>query len=239
MTRVLIVDDEQSARLRLRLLVGRHEDLEIVGECETTEEAREHIARLAPDIVFLDIQMPGGSPIDMLRAERSGRPKPAVIFVTAHSKFGVDAFDVDAADYLLKPFTASRFAKALNKARDRIGSSSGKRLTLRQTDGRVVSLAPSEIVWIEASGNNLTLHLRSTTLRLRATMSSFCDRVRAFGFTRIHRSFAVNGALVRELQPWSHGEYVVIMDDGTRLNSSRTFHENVAALVGNRLINVK
>lgn len=229
MIRVMIVDDEPSARMRLRLLIQRYDDLEIVGECETTEEARAEIARLAPDIVFLDIQMPGGSPIDMLRAGSFGR-KPAVIFVTAHSTFGVDAFDVDAADYLLKPFTASRFAKALTKARERLGAVPHKRLTLRQTDGRIVSLAPSEIIWIEASGNNLTLHLRSTTLRLRATMSTFCDRVRDFGFTRIHRSFAVNSTLVRELQPWSHGEYVVIMEDGTRLNSSRTFHESVSAL---------
>jgi len=230
MTSVLIVDDEQSARMRLRLLIQRYDDLEIVGECDTTEDARTQIERLAPEIVFLDIQMPGGSPIDMLRAGRFGRVKPAVVFVTAHSTFGVDAFDVDAVDYLLKPFTASRFAKALSKARERLGAAPGKRLTLRQTDGRVVSLAPSEIVWIEASGNNLTLHLRSTTMKLRATMATFCDRVREFGFTRIHRSFAVNGSLVRELQPWSHGEYVVIMEDGTRLNSSRTFHENVSAL---------
>jgi two-component system, LytTR family, response regulator len=231
MTRVLIVDDEESARLRLRLLIRRYEDLEIVGECETTDEARVQIARLAPDIVFLDIQMPGGSPIDMLRTQQSGRAKPAVVFVTAHSAFGVDAFDVDAADYLLKPFTATRFAKALSKARERLGASPSKRVTLRQTDGRVVSLAPTEILWIEASGNNLTLHLRSTTMKLRATMASFCERMREFGFTRIHRSFAVNSSLIRELQPWSHGEYVVIMDDGTRLNSSRTFHENVDALL--------
>ena len=230
MIRVLIVDDEQSARMRLRLLIQRDDDLEIVGECETTQDARAKIEQLMPEIVFLDIQMPGGSPFDMLRDGRLGRVKPAVVFVTAHSTFGVDAFDVDAADYLLKPFTASRFAKALNKARERLGAIPGKRLPLRQTDGHVVWIAPSEIVWIEASGNNLTLHLRSTTLKLRATMHTFCDRVREFGFTRIHRSFAVNSALVRELQPWSHGEYVVIMDDGTRLNSSRTFHQNVSML---------
>ncbi|MBV8637666.1 MAG: response regulator transcription factor [Candidatus Eremiobacteraeota bacterium] len=232
MTRVVIVDDEQSARLRLRLLIQRYDDLEVVGECASTDEARATIAQLAPDIVFLDIQMPGGSPIDMLRAEHGGRERPAVVFVTAHSAFAVDAFDVDAADYLLKPFTASRFAKALKKARERLGAASGKRLAVRQTDGRVVSLVPSEIVWIEAAGNNLTLHLRSTTLKLRATMAAFCERLAEFGFTRIHRSFAVNVALVRELQPWSHGEYVVIMEDGTRLNSSRTFHDNVSALLG-------
>jgi two-component system LytT family response regulator len=230
MTRVLIVDDEQSARTRLRLLIQHYDDLEVVGECETTEEARSKIQQFSPDIVFLDIQMPGGSPFDMLRDGRFGHSRPAVVFVTAHSTFGVDAFDVDAADYLLKPFTASRFAKALNKARERLSAVPGKRLSLRQTDGRVVSLSPSEIVWIEASGNNLTLHLRSTTLKLRSTMGTFCDRVREFGFTRIHRSFAVNTALVRELQPWSHGEYVVIMDDGTRLNSSRTFQGNVSML---------
>lgn len=230
MIRVLIVDDEQSARMRLRLLIQRYDDLEIVGESETTQDARLKIERFSPQIVFLDIQMPGGSPFDMLRAGSAGRVKPAVVFVTAHSTFGVDAFDVDAADYLLKPFTASRFAKALTKARERLGAIPQKRLSLRRTDGRLVSLVPSEIVWIEAAGNNLTLHLRSTTLRLRATMGTFCERVREFGFTRIHRSFAVNSALVRELQPWSHGEYVVIMDDGTRLNSSRTFAHNVSML---------
>lgn len=232
MKRVLIVDDEQSARMRLRQLIQRYGDLEIVGECETAEDARINIERFTPDIVFLDIQMPGGSPIEMLRARNFGRVKPAFVFVTAHSTFGVDAFDVDAADYLLKPFTAARFAKALSKAREQLAASPGKRLALRRTDGRVVSLAPSEIVWIEASGNNLTLHLRSTTLKLRATMAAFCERVREFGFTRIHRSFAVNNALIRELQPWSHGEYVVIMEDGTRLNSSRTFNENMGTLLG-------
>jgi two-component system, LytTR family, response regulator len=232
MTRVLIVDDEQSARARLRLLIQRYEDLEIVGECDSTEEARRQISRLAPEIVFLDIQMPGASPIDMLRNEDSGRVRPAVVFVTAHSTFGVDAFDVGAADYLLKPFTASRFAKALNRARERLARGSSERITLRQTDGRAVSLVASEIVWVEASGNNLTVHLRSTTLRLRATMARFCERVRGAGFTRIHRSYAVNTALVRTLEPWTHGEYVVIMEDGTRLNSSRTFRENVSALLG-------
>lgn len=228
--RVLIVDDEPSARMRLRLLIRRYDDLQIVGECETTEGARAAIERLAPDIVFLDIQMPGGSPFDMLRDGGAGRT-PAVVFVSAHSTFGVDAFDVDAADYLLKPFTVSRFAKALNKARERLAGVPREKLTLRQTDGRVVSLVPSEIVWIEASGNNVNLHLRSTTVKLRATMTVFYDRVRDFGFTRIHRSFVVNAALVRELQPWSHGEYVVIMEDGTRLNSSRTFHKNVSRLL--------
>ncbi len=230
MTRVLIVDDEQSARVRLRQLIERVDDLEIVGECDTTDEARRQIARLAPEIVFLDIQMPGGSPIDMLRSESFGRVQPAVVFVTAHGTFGVDAFDVGATDYLLKPFTASRFAKALNRARERLASGAHERLTVRQTDGRAVSLVTSEIVWIEASGNNLTLHLRTGVVRLRATLAGFCDRVRDRGFTRIHRSYAVNAALVRELEPWSHGEYVVIMDDGTRLNSSRTFRDNVVAL---------
>lgn len=232
MTRVLIVDDEQSARARLRLLIEQQRDLQIVGECETAEEARRQIAALAPEIVFLDIQMPGGSPIDMLRNESFGRAKPVFVFVTAHSTFGIDAFDVGAADYLLKPFTASRFAKALNRTRERLGSTQVARITLRQTDGRAVSLAPSEIVWVESSGNNLTLHLRSTTFKLRATMGSFCERVQPFGFARIHRSFAVNVALVRELEPWSHGEYVIVMDDGTRLNSSRTFRENVSSLLG-------
>jgi two-component system, LytTR family, response regulator len=230
MTRVLIVDDEQSARLRLRQLIERYDDLEIVGECDNAESARETIGRLAPDMVFLDIQMPGESPIDMLRTQASDRGKPAVIFVTAHATFGVDAFDVGAADYLLKPFTASRFAKALNRARERLAAGASERFTVRQTDGRSISLVPSEIVWVEARGNNLTLHLRTTTLKLRSTLAGFCERVRSFGFTRIHRSYAVNVALVRELEPWSHGEYVVIMEDGTRLNSSRSFRQNVDAL---------
>ena len=230
MTRVLIVDDEPSARARLRTLIGRYDDLTIAGECGTTEEAQRQIARLAPDIVFLDIQMPGGSPIEMLRTADPSAAKTAFVFVTAHSTFAVDAFDVDAADYLLKPLTASRFAKAVAKARKKL-LTAGERLSLRQTDGRVVSLAPEEIVWFEASGNNLTLHLRSATLELRSTMGAFCQRVAPFGFTRIHRSFAVNGALVRQLEPWSHGEYVVIMDDGTRLNSSRTFRTGVASLL--------
>jgi two-component system LytT family response regulator len=230
-TSVLIFDDESSARARLRTLIERYDDLRIVGECGTAEEAQRQIARLAPDIVFLDIQMPGGSPIDMLRTAGPSTAKTAFVFVTAHSAFAVDAFDVDAADYLLKPLTASRFAKAVAKARKKLGTAAGARLRLRQTDGRVVSLAPEEIVWFEASGNNLTLHLRSATLELRTTMAAFCQRVAPFGFKRIHRSFAVNGALVRELEPWSHGEYVVIMDDGTRLNSSRTFRTGVASLL--------
>jgi len=230
MTRVLIVDDEQSARTRLRQLVERYEDLELVGECGTADAAREAIARLAPEIVFLDVQMPGGSPFEMLREEAQPNVKPAVVFVTAHGTYGVDAFDVGAADYLLKPFTASRFAKALSRARERISSAPVERVSVRRTDGRIVSLAPSEILWFESSGNNLTLHLRTGTLKLRGTMASFYERVRVLGFTRIHRSYAVNSTLVRRLEPWSHGEYVVVMEDGTRLNSSRTFRENVDSL---------
>jgi two-component system LytT family response regulator len=230
MRRVLIVDDEQSARVRLRQMIERHGELEVVGECATADDARSSIARLEPDIVFLDIQMPGGSPIEMLRAQADGRF--AVVFVTAHSTYGVDAFDVGAADYLLKPFTASRFAKALKRAQERLEAVPRECVTVRQTDGRRVSLTPAEIVWIESQGNNLTLHLRSSKLKLRATMASFLQRVRTLGFTRIHRSYAVNGALVRELQPWSHGEYVIVMDDGTRLNSSRTYREDVSGLFG-------
>ena len=232
MNRVLIVDDEQSARVRLRQLIERHDDLEIVGECQTADEARASIARLRPDIVFLDIQMPGGKPMEMLRSEADCSAAPAVVFVTAHSTYGVDAFDVGAADYLLKPFTASRFAKALNRARERLGTTPRERLSIRQTDGRTISIVPAEIVWIESQGNNLTVHLRSAKLKLRATMASFLERVAAFGFTRIHRSYAVNAALVRELEPWTHGEFVLTMDDGTRLNSSRTFRDNVRGLIG-------
>jgi len=231
MTPVLIVDDEQSARLRLRQLIERYEDLHIVGECATAEEARVQIASLAPKIVFLDIEMPGVSPLEMLRGRVLGAAKPAIVFVTAHAAYGVDAFDVGAADYLLKPFTPSRFAKALSRARERLVSATSERLTVRRTDGRTVALVPSEIVWIESAGNHVTLHLHAATLKLRTTMTDFYRRVRAYGFTRIHRSYAVNEALVRELEPWSHGEYVIVMEDGTRLNSSRSFKEDVGALL--------
>jgi two-component system LytT family response regulator len=242
MIRTLIVDDEPLARERLRTLLQQESDVQVVGECADGRQALSAISADAPDLVFLDIQMPALDGFGVLQSLED-RPLPAVIFVTAYDQYALRAFDVHALDYLLKPFTAKRFQKALERARAELERGENgktgfeqrlinlledlngekrhpKRLVVKSS-GRVYFLKIDEIDWIEAEGNYVRLHVGTNSHLLRETMKGMEAALDPDRFIRIHRSTIVNTERIRELQPLFHGEYAVILTDGTRLVASR------------------
>ncbi len=235
--RVLIVDDEPLARDRLRSLLAGEESVEIIGECTNGNDAVSAIRNGGPDLVFLDIEMPergGLQVVEQIPADR----RPAIIFVTAHDQFAVNAFEIQAVDYLLKPFDRERFQAALRRAQEHIKFRQAKdtgstrdasspdlgrkaaRLAFK-SEGRVVFVSPEEIHWVEAADNYVLLHLADgSRLILRETMTALEERL-GEGFIRINRSAIVRLEQVKELEPTFHGDYTVILRGGTRLPLSR------------------
>jgi two-component system LytT family response regulator len=240
--RTLIIDDEPLARDRLRGMLGKAAGIELIGECGNGPDAIAAIRRDRPDLVFLDVQMPGCDGLQVAN-EFDARERPVVIFVTAHDKFAVEAFAVQAIDYLLKPFDLERLQVAVQRAADHLkarrsgelgarleallahppaAEKKPERLTVR-ADGRVVFLRPEEIVWVEAADNYVVLHLVSNErLMLRETLSALEERLGTANFARVNRSAIVNLQQVKELQPTLHGDYTVVLRDGTKVPLSRS-----------------
>jgi two-component system LytT family response regulator len=241
--RILIADDEPLARERLRALLPKDIALEIVGEYGTGTEAAEAIRRDKPDVVFLDMQMPGCDGLQVVASLSTGE-RPAVVFVTAHEKFAVEAFGVRAVDYVLKPFDRERIGAALERAAEyvaarRLGDlgsriegllanagaaspAKSERLAVK-VDGRFVFLRFEEIGWVEAADNYVVIHtLAGDRLMVRETLSSIEERLGQQQFTRVNRSAIVRIEQVKELQPNSQGDYAVLLRDGTRLPLSRS-----------------
>ena len=251
-TRVLIVDDEPLARERIRTLLQEEPGFEVVGEAGDGTTGAESILALQPDLVFLDVQMPGADGFDVIEAVGIDK-MPFVVFVTAYDRYALRAFDVHALDYLLKPFDRERFREALARARAQIerNSNSGdieRRLAaivqdLRpakaRTDrfvvksgGRIFFVRTAEIDWIEAAGNYVKLHVGNDSHLIRETMNAVETKLSPETFVRIHRCHIVNIEQVRELQPWFNGEYVVFLKNGTRLTLSRGYRERLQERVG-------
>ncbi|HJW08374.1 MAG TPA: LytTR family DNA-binding domain-containing protein [Holophagaceae bacterium] len=251
--RALVVDDEPLARQRLRQLLKQEADVELIGECANGREAVDAILEQAPDLVFLDVQMPelgGFGVVEAVGADRM----PPTLFVTAFDRHAVQAFEVNALDYLLKPFDEERFQKALDRFRDWRGrheaAEAGPGLQtqlqslLDQLSGghflervlvkagdRHLLLKIGEIQWVEAEDNYVRLHVEGTSHLLRQTLARFSERLDPKCFRRIHRSSLVNLDHVVELQPWFSGDHLVIMRDGTKLTLSRTFKEQFKDLL--------
>jgi two-component system LytT family response regulator len=253
-TRVLIADDEPLARERLRTLLASEEDIEVVAECQDAGDTVEAIGRLAPDLVFLDVQMPGGTGFDVI--ERVGpAAMPPVVFVTAYDHYARRAFDVRALDYLLKPFDRDRFREALARARPQLAATADGELERRllalvqdlkdaparsprfviKSGGRVYFVRAAEIDWIESAGNYVKLHVGSEAHLLRETMTAIEAQLDPDMFFRIHRCHIVNIERVRELQPWFNGEYVVRLHSGTQLTLSRGYREKLQQRLGGAL----
>jgi two-component system, LytTR family, response regulator len=253
-TRVLIADDEPLGRARLRMLLAEEPGIEIIAECPDGPATIAAIEKLRPDLVFLDIQMPGGSGFDVIQAVGPAR-MPFVIFVTAFDRYALRAFDVHALDYLLKPFDRDRFRDAITRARGLIERHSNGDLERRllelvndlkpepqplerfviKSGGRVFFLRADDIEWIEAAGNYVKLHVGAETHVFRETMNSLEARLNSRIFFRIHRSHIVNIERVRELQPWFNGEYVVFLTSGARLTLSRGYREKLQDRIGRPL----
>jgi two-component system LytT family response regulator len=228
--RALIVDDERLAREKVRMLLSRHADVEVVGECADGPEAVRALRAGQLDVVFLDIRMPGLSGLDALRALRGPRV-PAIVFVTAHAEHALEAFDAEAVDYLLKPFDRRRFDKTLDRIRRRLAEPpetprtsqaqvlSG-RLALR-LNRRTVLVAAEEVDWIAAEGKYVRVHVRAASHLVRGSLSAMEQRLDASRFLRIHRGVIVNTSRVREVHPGVGDDHVVVLADGTQLPLSR------------------
>ena len=238
----LIVDDEKPARRRLAELLGREQHIEVVGEARDGREAVDLIRAQPPDLMFLDIQMPdldGFAVIAALEPEQ----QPVTVFVTAYDRYAIQAFEARAVDYLLKPFSDQRFEDALRRAcqflrsrsaddvhvagpmpDDRAESKAGflERFVLKAA-GRVTFLGVEDVDWIEASGVYVNLHAGARSHLYRSSLAHLLQRLDPQRFVRVHRSLAVNTTRIRELQPRSHGDYTVVLKDGTELVMSRGF----------------
>jgi len=246
--RTLIVDDETLARERLRQLLQDEPEIELLGECADGTEAVEVIQRQSPDLIFLDIQMPELDGFGVLQAMTS-TPAPVVVFVTAHDKFALRAFEVHAADYLLKPFDRERFKKALARALDRVKHLEGaaqqaqaavlaelkppsrplERLAVK-TSGKVIFVKLEDVDYIESAHNYVEVHVDKQSHLLRETLNSIEARLPAEKFVRISRSVIVHIERVKELQPLFYGEYAVTLHNGTRLTLSRRYRDRLERL---------
>jgi two-component system, LytTR family, response regulator len=247
--RALIVDDEAPARRRLRTLLAREPDVTLVGECADGPAAVQSIRELHPNLLFLDVQMPEMSGFDVLRAVGIDAV-PAVVFVTAYDRYALQAFEAHALDYLLKPFANQRFRDTLDRVRAVLARAddhafrrrleallagaaapaAAGRIAVRTAD-RVIFVGHDEIDWIEGAGNYVRIHAAGTQHLVRDTLKSMSDRLDPQRFLRVHHSHIVNVDRIRELRPWSHGEYIIVLADGTRLASSRSYSETLRRLV--------
>ncbi len=251
MIRTLIVDDEPLARDRIRGLLSREPDIEVIAECRDGLEAVTTIRRERPALVFLDVQIPELDGFGVVRSLEDSMP--VTVFVTAYDQYALQAFEVHAVDYLLKPFDEERFRKALDRARAAVGARNGdsgvnekllalladlkapqghaERIVVKNA-GRLFFLRSDEIDWVESSGNYVNLHVGHESHLLRETMAGIESRLDPALFIRIHRTAIVKIDQIKELHPLFHGEYEVVLRDGTRLTLSRGYRDRLQGLLG-------
>jgi two-component system, LytTR family, response regulator len=232
--RALVIDDEPLARSNILSLLCTHPDIELLGEHGDALQGLEAIRLHRPDLVFLDVRMPEYDGFDIL--EMLGAEVPAsIIFVTAYDEYALKAFEAGALDYLLKPFSNARFARALDRARERIAARNDPtrpqaprldRIAVKAA-GRVTFLNPAEIDWIEAADYYASLHVGPRTHLLRRSMNELESDLDPARFCRIHRSTIVNLDRVRELRFDGDGEYELVLADGTRLRLSRRYRKDL------------
>jgi len=248
----LLVDDEPLAREGLRMLLSQDPDVSAIHESKDGLEAVAAIRSVQPDLVFLDVQMPEMDGFAVVK-EVGAENMPAVVFVTAHDRYAIQAFEINAIDYLLKPVTTDRFHQTLARAKERLSLKAPdqasrqilslletiaaprrflKRLAVRSA-GKTVFVEAEAVDWIEAAENYAQLHTGSAAHLLHVTMNALEKSLDPEVFLRIHRSLIVNVKRIKELQPALHGEYVVTLLNGVRLQSGRGYNEKLKALSAN------
>ncbi len=253
MPTALIVDDEPLARELLRSMLEHVADIEVVGEAGDGLAAVDEIERLRPDILFLDVQMPELDGFQVVR-ELDHERLPVIIFVTAYDQYALRAFEISAIDYLLKPFDEERLGRAVERARSQLSGRERNDLDRRvldllqaatsreqhldrlvvRTEDRAILVRTSDLDWIEASGKYVKLHVGRVEHTLRESMSRLEDQLDPRTFMRISRFCIVNIDRIREFQPWFQGDYVVILQDGTKLTSTRGYRDRVQGLLGRK-----
>ena len=259
--RAVIVDDEPFARERVRRLLDSDAEVEVVGECADGFAAVSLIEEQSPDLLFLDIQMPGRDGFGVLE-EIDAEQTPVIVFLTAYDQYAVRAFDACALDYLLKPFDEERFERALARAKHQLrrdggtdgvddeiasplaprdakanGDGDGPRAVplarfVVKASGRIFFLKAGEVDWIEAYGNYVRLHVGKSAYILREAIGGIESSLDPARFLRIHRSAIVNVERIREMQPMFHGQFAVVLHDGTRLTLSRRYRGKLQKSLG-------
>jgi two-component system, LytTR family, response regulator len=243
--RVVIVDDEALGRDTVRMALAHESRVRVVGECASGREAIEMLTNVETDVVFLDVQMPGGDGFHVVQSVGPDR-MPVVVFVTAFDEHALRAFDVHAVDYLLKPFDQDRFRKALERARVQVSSHEAlekqhqlaallrdvngttpperylTRITIRDEE-RAYFVRAADVDWFEGFGNYVKLHARGQEHRIRGSLRELTEQLDPIQFRRVHKSTIVNVDRIKEVQPWFGGDYVVILHDGSKLKVSRTY----------------
>lgn len=251
--RTVIIDDEPAARRGVRLLLAQDSNVEVVGEAAGGAEAVDLITREKPTLAFLDVQMPDFDGFKVLARVGVGQA-PVIVFATAYDEHALKAFEVNAVDYLLKPYDDARFSSALQRAKEAVrrrqSEGTDARLNrllqylennvpaaetndriLVKSSGEIFFLKAEEIDWIEAEGDYMKFHVSGKTHLMRDTMARLEARLDPKKFIRIHRSTIVNADRMRKLSPSFAGEYAVVLQDGTKLKLSRGYHERIAAIL--------
>jgi two-component system, LytTR family, response regulator len=235
----VLVDDEPLSRQLLERFIADLDELELVGSADDAVSAIDMINRKAPDLLFLDVQMPEANGFDVLEAIATDK-RPFVVFVTAYDSYALRAFDAQALDYLLKPFDRARFERSARSAIARIRSErrarhadklekllsdrKSRRIVVR-TEGRMILVPATDIDWVEAQGNYVHVHVGANHHSLRSTLRDFMDKLPPSLFVRIHRSAIVNITRIAEVRPWYTGEYVIVLTTGRELTLSKTYRD--------------
>jgi two-component system, LytTR family, response regulator len=249
--RSLVVDDELLARRRLVAMLAAEPELDVIREADSGSAAVAAIARERPDLVFLDVRMPGLDGFGVLRCT-ANLNRPVIVFVTAHDEYAVQAFEVHASDYLLKPVTAARLHEAVRRAVARVRTASRRehddsidallshvpptpathaRIAVPRADG-VGLVAVADIVRVEADGDHARLHTTTGVHVVRDTMARLAARLAPLGFVRVHRSAIVNADAVRAVAPMMTGGYNLLLRDGSTVRSGRRYRLEVQSLMG-------
>ena len=239
--KTVIVDDERLARARLQRLLLDEPDVELVGQCKNVQQARALIEHAAPELLFVDVQMPRGDGFELLAA-LPPHQVPAVIFVTAFEQYAVRAFEVTACDYLLKPVAGARLKLAVQRARDLLQRRTPEPeapvaeampgAVLVRSHAKVLRIPLEAIDWIEAAGNYVHLHVDRNVYLLRETITAFEARLSPAQFARIHRTALVNLERVVEFEPTFNGDFSVTLRGGTQLRMSRTYRGRIRDVFG-------
>ncbi|MCX6120928.1 MAG: LytTR family DNA-binding domain-containing protein [Ignavibacteriales bacterium] len=254
--RVAIVDDEALARRAMRRALEEVSDVEVIGECSNGEEAIEMLSKIRPDLIFLDIEMPRLNGMELAQRLME-KGDPCIVFVTAYEKYALDAFKVQAADYVLKPINEFNIREAIERVADRIRqrrrqetdsrldsiiqlieqqkkdlqpAGSLDRLTIKN-NGRIYFVETTSIDWIQAEGNYVTLHAGTVKHLLRIKMNQLEERLNPKQFFRIHRSTIVNIQSIKELRSYFNGTYMILLSGNTKIFSSRGYRENVEQIL--------
>ncbi len=247
--RILIIDDEPLARKALADVLATRSDVESFETASDAIEALDKLSKESYDILLLDISMPEVSGFEFLERIKGGnRPLPAIVFVTAYQEHAIAAFEQNAVDYVLKPFSAERLNRALDAASRRNAGERATRLVENlpqlqrlsqqrqptriaiKANGRILFIDPDDVVAVQAEGNYVLLQRASGTYLLRESISEMAEKLKPYGFIRIHRSVLVNRSFVQEIQPWVTGEYALRLKGGKEYTVTRTYKKNLRSL---------